>query len=154
MYLQRGLYLLVIVEIYGIISVFTNSVPESYSGSLSQKMKILSSFIPGYGSYKWYALARYQHPIWWFKESELFRGIAILFFLISFKLGVVFLLLLVLRLFFFLLGIDLIDHVLKEKLNKLFTVNVEELFAYFFAFSFPFRKKRTLEFRDYINYLK
>lgn len=137
------LYLLVLVEIYGVLAIFTgvHTIKNTYSNV--QKLQILSIYIPGYQTYLRNKKTDYQKPIWRYKESELSRFLIALGFLISHYLGFFLFSLLVLRLLLLWLEIDMIPHSQKAQINKRYTINPEETFVVIFSKLFSFRSKKN-----------
>ena len=96
------------------------------------KTGILLSFLPGYNYFLRFKFNEFNKPVWWLKESILWRtffAIVIIFaentFFQSFLLIII-----IFRISSLLSGLDIIDNRIKTFFNKLFVTNIEEILAF------------------------
>lgn len=101
----------------------------------SWNFSLISNYIPLYNIYLWYSGKRDIKRYWWLKESTFFLFIWILLWSISIKNPVfitfIFIVFLLVRIWTLLWWIDFIKDHIKEKIDKLFNNNPEEILSYF-----------------------
>lgn len=98
----------------------------------TNKSDILLSYLPIYNFYLWYKLHNFEKPYRWAKESILLWSIFSILSLIfaniivsSFIITVI-----IIRIASLMSGIDVLDPHVKQKINKLYTQNTEEIWWY------------------------
>ncbi|UFX83083.1 hypothetical protein [Candidatus Absconditicoccus praedator] len=127
----------VILIILGVFMIFSEKTV--LQGDINLKYKKITPgnidiafyYIPIYNIYLWYnepKINQYR----WIKESILFRHLWALIVLITFNISIAFLLLIIgiVRLVSIIAGIDFIPDKYKEKADKIFDKNPEEVYGY------------------------
>lgn len=110
---------------------------------MTHDLGIIGYFMPLYNYYLWYNDTLDNHNYRWVKESVLWRSLYIIAIGIWPSASIIFLglFLIAARMIMVVVGMDLISLEAKNKLNTLFTHNIEELIAYPLGFTTNMVKK-------------
>ncbi len=96
-----------------------------------EKKDILITYLPLYSIYLWYKIHNFEKPNWWIKEALL---IWMLFSILTMTWGIwitsISLIVVIIRIASLMSGIDILSISLKQRLNKLFIKNPEEIRGY------------------------
>jgi len=103
-----------------------------YYDNKTDKSDVLFSFFPVYNVYLRYKLHDFNHPFWRAKESILRWTLFIVVTLLTKNIAISGFILtaMIIRLVSLIAWVDILDKTVKNKLNKLFKKNPEEIWAY------------------------
>lgn len=93
---------------------------------------MLVAFIPGYNRYLWYTQQDPHHPYRWLKESILWWYVIMICLIIPQvnSIAVFVLILMILRIIILAAGYDILTSNIKQYINRLYIIHVDELRAY------------------------
>jgi len=127
----------------------------AYQRITTNKSDILLSFFPIYNTHLRYKLHEFTHPYRRAKESQIRWTVltAIAMITRSESLTAVILMFIVVRIVALLFGIDFFDTQVKNKLNKLYQQNIEEIRAYPRSLVIFLQKKLRTVHTDDLNHI-
>lgn len=111
----------------------SKSLKEDYFKNIrAWNIDILFYFLPIYNFYLWYFGKQDIKSYWWIKESVIISCFWILLYLItwSFYINILFIFIYIVRIISLIWWIDFVPDHIKEKLDKLFEKNPEEMYWY------------------------